>query len=70
MKIVKDNTKIVCDIKGCNEIAAYKLVLDVGGSECLRLCEGCLRKFYNAACKSLNEVNTDGKQQKKSKKSQ
>lgn len=57
MKIVKDNKKIVCDISGCNNLAKYKLVLDIGGVECMRICENCLKSFYKEASKKIKEVN-------------
>lgn len=53
MKIVKNNEKIVCELKGCSNDAVYKLVLDEHGEECIRLCEKCLNEFYNEACKNV-----------------
>ncbi|MBQ3572309.1 MAG: hypothetical protein IJA15_05740 [Clostridia bacterium] len=53
MKIVKDNLKIVCDINGCNNLAVYKLILDVGGHESIRICDKCLKSFYEEASKKL-----------------
>ena len=53
MKIVKDNLKIVCDVKGCNNLAVYKLILDVGGYESVRICDKCLAGFYREASKKL-----------------
>ena len=35
MKIVKDNLKIVCDINGCNNLAVYKVILDIGEHDSL-----------------------------------
>lgn len=58
MKIVKEAVKIVCDVKGCNNLATYKLILDVGGYDKIRLCEGCLKSFYKEAEKNI------GKEQK------
>ena len=55
MKLVKDNLKIVCDVKGCNNLAKYKLVMDVGGYECVRICDDCLKKFYSEASKKLGK---------------
>ena len=55
MKLVKDNKKIVCDIKGCNNLAKYKLVLDIGGVEYMRICEQCLKNFYNEAAEKIRE---------------
>ena len=55
MKLVKDNKKIVCDIKGCNNLAKYKLVLDIGGVEYMRICEQCLKSFYNEAAEKIRE---------------
>lgn len=67
MKLSNDNKKIVCDIKGCNNIAKYKLVLDVGSNDCLRLCEDCLVNFYNEATKKIGEDNCYGRKTKKGK---
>ncbi len=55
MKIIKDNKKIVCDIKGCNNLAKYKLVLDVGAVEYMRICEHCLKSFYKEASEKIRE---------------
>ena len=33
MKIVKNNARIVCDVKGCDNFAGYKLILDSEGEE-------------------------------------
>lgn len=54
MKIVKDNLKIVCDVKGCNNLAVYKLVLDVGEYDSVRICDKCLQAFYEEASKKLD----------------
>lgn len=53
MKIVKDNVKIVCDMKGCNNLAVYKLIMDVGEYDCIRLCDKCLKSFYKEASEKL-----------------
>ena len=55
MKIVKNDVKIVCDVKGCNNLASYKLILDVGGCDQMRLCESCLKSFYAEAKKSIDK---------------
>ncbi len=55
MKIIKDDLKIVCDLKGCNELAVYKLILDVGGRESIRICEKCLKSFYQEVSKKLGK---------------
>lgn len=49
MKIVKNNARIVCDVKGCDNFAGYKLILDSEGEENLCLCKKCLKEFYEAA---------------------
>lgn len=53
MKIVKEDVKIVCDVKGCNRLATYKLIMDVGGYDKIRLCESCLKSFYKEAEKNI-----------------
>ena len=70
MKIVKDNLQIVCDVKGCDNIATYKLIMDVGGYECMRICEKCLKSFYKEASKKLGreEIKSEGIKKEKSKK--
>lgn len=55
MKIVKNDVKIVCDVKGCSNLASYKLILDVGGYESIRLCENCLKCFYDEAKKNIGK---------------
>ena len=55
MKIVRDSVKIVCDVKGCNNLAEYKLILDVGGYDMLRLCSNCLKSFYREAEKNIGK---------------
>ena len=60
MKIVKDNLEIVCDVKGCNNLASYKLILDVGGYESIRICQDCLKSFYNEASKKLRAKGING----------
>ncbi len=64
MKIIKDDLKIVCDLKGCNELAVYKLILDVGGHESIRICEKCLKSFYQEASKKLGKEIVSEKKQK------
>lgn len=49
MKIVKNDVKIVCEVKGCEKNAEYKLILDRGEEECVRVCSACLKEFYDAA---------------------
>ena len=70
MKIVKDNLQIVCDVKGCNNIATYKLIMDVGGYESMRICEKCLKSFYKEASKKLGcgEIKGESVKKEKSKK--
>ena len=70
MKIVKDNLQIVCDVKGCDNIATYKLIMDVGGYESMRICEKCLKSFYKEAAKKLGceEIKGEGIKKEKSKK--
>jgi len=63
MKIVKNDVKIVCDVKGCNNLASYKLILDVGGRDHMRLCESCLKIFYSEAKKSIDKENKIAKRQ-------
>ena len=57
MKIVKNDVKIVCDVKGCSNLASYKLIMDVGGYEMLTLCENCLKSFYEEAEKNIGKEN-------------
>ncbi len=70
MKIIKDNLQIVCDVKGCNNIATYKLIMDVGGYESMRICEKCLKSFYKEASKKLGVegINGEGIKKEKNKK--
>jgi len=53
MKIVKNEYKIVCDVKGCANMAEYRLIMDVGESDQLCMCSACLREFYREAAKSI-----------------
>ena len=55
MKIVNEDVKIVCDVKGCTKLATYKLIMDVGGYDKIRLCENCLKSFYNEAEKKIGK---------------
>ena len=57
MKIVKDNLKIVCDINGCNNLAVYKVI---------RICDKCLKNFYDEASKKLARGGINGERVKKS----
>ena len=70
MKIVKDNLQIACDVKGCDNIATYKLIMDVGGYESMRICEKCLKSFYKEASKKLGreEIKSEGIKKEKGKK--
>ena len=65
MKIVKDNPEIVCDVKGCNNLASYKLILDVGGYESIRICKDCLKSFYHEASKKLRAKGINGEKDSK-----
>lgn len=53
MKIVKNDVKIVCEVKGCKNLAEYKLIMDLGEHDEIRLCKNCLKDFYNAAAESI-----------------
>ena len=66
MKIVKDNLKIVCDINGCNNLAVYKVILDIGEHDSIRICDKCLKNFYDEASKKLARGGINGERVKKS----
>lgn len=53
MKIVKNTAKIVCDVKGCSEIADYRLIMDVDDYDSTCLCKKCLKEFYAEAKKKI-----------------
>ncbi len=68
MKIVKNDLKIVCDIKGCNRLADYKLLMDVLKSDAIMLCSRCLREFYELAgenIKSEDDLNAEKRKNKR-----
>jgi len=60
VKIVKNNVKIVCDVKGCSNIADYRLIMDVGGYDQMCLCEKCLKEFYAEAKKNIYSEGVSG----------
>ena len=53
MKIVKNEYKTVCDVKGCDRVAEYRLIMDVGDEEQMCICSGCLRDFYREAAQKI-----------------
>ena len=54
MRIVENEYKMVCDVKGCSSMAEYRLIMDVGGEDQICLCSECLREFYREASKKIN----------------
>lgn len=65
MKIIRSDLKIVCDIKGCNQLAKYRLIMDLCDSDKICLCENCLKNFYREAQKSLKgEKSKNGSKEK------
>lgn len=55
MKILNNNARIVCEIKGCANSAKYKLVLDDNCESSVCLCEKCLNEFYRAAGEAVKK---------------
>lgn len=55
MKILSNNARIVCEIKGCDNPAKYKLVLDDNCEYSVCLCEKCLNEFYRAAGEAVKK---------------
>ena len=66
LKIVDNEYGMVCDINGCDRMAEYRLIMDVGGDEQLCICSECLRDFHREASKKINaEVKKNAKRKEK-----
>lgn len=53
MKIVKNEYRTICDVKGCDREAEYRLIMDVGYEDQMCICSECLREFYREAAQKI-----------------
>ncbi len=49
MKILNNSARINCEVKGCVNRAAYRLIPDKNEEDNVCLCKQCLNDFYRAA---------------------
>lgn len=55
MKIIKNEYETICDVKGCDRYAEYRLIMDVGEQSQVCICLKCLGEFYREASEKLTE---------------
>lgn len=53
MKLIKNEYETICDVKGCNNMAEYRLVMDVGDDCQVCICMDCLREFNREASSKI-----------------